>query len=176
MYRIILDISTLCKFTFIQYHNLNGGIIDIFMIHIIWKKLVKMLLFFIYRPFFNIIFYYFLCLPLMRTSDKLNKTNHKYWFVCFDSQQQILDAQAMWSWSQMMASKRLVSILNLGCISYRKAWDLQQKLVRRQLDILQSCKKNPHQGTQNLLLLCSHNPVYTIGNSFRRSNLDILPQ
>ncbi|XP_071511765.1 octanoyl-[acyl-carrier-protein]:protein N-octanoyltransferase LIPT2, mitochondrial-like [Diadema antillarum] len=64
-----------------------------------------------------------------------------------------------------MGLRRLVSVLNLGCISYRRAWDLQQKLVRRQLDVLQSItdKERRHEGTQDLLLLCTHSPVYTIG-------------
>lgn len=62
-----------------------------------------------------------------------------------------------------MAGRRLVSVLNLGHISYRRAWDLQQRLVRKQLDILKSDVHKTHEGTQNLMLLCTHNPVYTIG-------------
>ncbi|XP_063967304.1 octanoyl-[acyl-carrier-protein]:protein N-octanoyltransferase LIPT2, mitochondrial-like [Lytechinus pictus] len=62
-----------------------------------------------------------------------------------------------------MAGKRLVSILNLGHIQYRRAWKLQQRLVRRQLDLLKTGGNEAHKETQDMLLLCTHSPVYTIG-------------
>ncbi|XP_030633639.1 octanoyl-[acyl-carrier-protein]:protein N-octanoyltransferase LIPT2, mitochondrial [Chanos chanos] len=55
----------------------------------------------------------------------------------------------------MNRAKTAVHVVNLGRISYRRALEVQQQYVRRHRD-------SPNQ-PPNTLLLCEHQPVYTIG-------------
>ncbi|KAG9351887.1 hypothetical protein JZ751_023138 [Albula glossodonta] len=55
----------------------------------------------------------------------------------------------------MTALKAAVSVVNLGRIPYGRALEVQQRFVRQHLDSLFQFP--------NILLLCEHEPVYTIG-------------
>ncbi|KAJ8266578.1 hypothetical protein GJAV_G00132080 [Gymnothorax javanicus] len=55
----------------------------------------------------------------------------------------------------MTMKKSVVNVLSLGRISYGHALQIQERCVRQRLD---SPSKFP-----NVLLLCEHDPVYTIG-------------
>lgn len=68
---------------------------------------------------------------------------------------------------------------DLGKIPYKEAWDLQtetfqlvisQKLANRKLP---EEEKRP---TDNYLLFCEHNPVYTLGKSGTEANLLVTPE
>ncbi|TAK34184.1 MAG: lipoyl(octanoyl) transferase, partial [Saprospiraceae bacterium] len=59
---------------------------------------------------------------------------------------------------------------DLGTISYREAWDYQQKLLQQSIDIKLKNRnlKEGHQPLLNVrhyLLFCQHPPVYTLGSS-----------
>ncbi|XP_035288053.1 putative lipoyltransferase 2, mitochondrial [Anguilla anguilla] len=55
----------------------------------------------------------------------------------------------------MTVPKAIVNVVNLGRISYGRALQIQQRCVRQHLD-------SPSQ-LPNILLMCEHEPVYTIG-------------
>lgn len=55
----------------------------------------------------------------------------------------------------MSPGKPSVSIVNLGRVAYRSALQIQQQYIRQHFD---SSSQTP-----NTLLLCEHDPVYTIG-------------
>jgi len=57
-------------------------------------------------------------------------------------------------------AKRLV-LLNLGRIGYRKAWDIQKKLVSRRVEDI----------PDDILLTCEHDPVITMGRGTDKNNL-----
>ncbi len=67
-------------------------------------------------------------------------------------------------------TKQLVNWLDLGRIDYQKAWDLQeQKLqanVLQKMLARQKGENDPYQtSTEHYLLLCEHEPVFTLGKS-----------
>lgn len=75
---------------------------------------------------------------------------------------------------QLPAKNTQVWLCNLGQVEYRSAWALQQHLHARIVDQkLANRKREPKflQPTENFLLLCEHNPVFTLGKSGNPSNL-----
>lgn len=63
-----------------------------------------------------------------------------------------------------MAIPRAIAILNLGRISYTAAWRIQNALLNVQLEALRNAKSSHKFGSpQDVLILCEHNPVYTVG-------------
>jgi lipoyl(octanoyl) transferase len=63
-----------------------------------------------------------------------------------------------------------VTVIDLGLIDYKEAWDYQTKLFN---DILKA--KSENKVTDNYLLLCEHPNVYTLGKSGNEKNL-LLPR
>jgi len=67
---------------------------------------------------------------------------------------------------------KTIEITDLESIEYKNAWDLQQSLLEKTIDIkMQNRKNDVYQETPNFLLLCEHPHVYTIGKSGDPSNL-----
>lgn len=60
---------------------------------------------------------------------------------------------------RMTLGKTVVRMVNLGRISYGQALQVQQKHVRQHLERRSECESE----IPNTLLLCEHQPVYTIG-------------
>ncbi len=76
---------------------------------------------------------------------------------------------------------------DLGIINYKSAWDYQEELVKKNLDIKSEARKtatsaqssmsnelptpNPKLLTVNHLLFCEHPPVYTLGKSGHMENV-----
>lgn len=68
---------------------------------------------------------------------------------------------------------------DLGIINYKTAWDYQEELVKRNLDIKSEARKTealpasvkPVLPTVNYLLFCEHPPVYTLGKSGHMDNV-----
>lgn len=63
-----------------------------------------------------------------------------------------------------MAGSRALSVLNLGKISHRAAWQVQRTLLQfhqtKHRDDKSPCNKEP---PSDVLVICEHEPVYTIG-------------
>ena len=61
---------------------------------------------------------------------------------------------------------------DIGLIEYRKAWDFQENLFNKILDI-KSKNRNEDKNlkTENHLIFCEHPHVYTLGNSGNQDNL-----
>lgn len=69
---------------------------------------------------------------------------------------------------------RTVIYRDLGHIDYQEAWDLQEQLLKENVNLkLQAGREaNPVDvSTLNYLLFCEHNPVYTLGKSGKPENL-----
>jgi lipoyl(octanoyl) transferase len=70
-----------------------------------------------------------------------------------------------------------VNYKDLGVISYKNAWDIQEQLLGKNLQLKTDARKSqpellPAQLlTQHHLLLCEHPPVYTLGKSGQMSNV-----
>lgn len=62
---------------------------------------------------------------------------------------------------------------DLGLISYKEAWDLQEKLHREitDLKLLKRNSGDPGLETKNYLLFCEHPHVYTLGKSGKENHL-----
>ncbi len=67
---------------------------------------------------------------------------------------------------------------HLGRIAYKDAWDYQELLMQKNLDIKKTNRDNEIAGnaigpilTENHFLLCEHNPVFTLGKSGAMENL-----
>lgn len=58
------------------------------------------------------------------------------------------------------------SVEHLGLINYTEAWDYQKKLFNNLIE-----KKQKGEKGENLLLLCEHPHVYTLGKNGNRKNL-----
>jgi lipoyl(octanoyl) transferase len=78
--------------------------------------------------------------------------------------------------------KRHIIFEDLGIINYKKAWDYQEELVKKNLDIKSEARKhsairdqesgiNQDLPTQHYLLFCEHPPVYTLGKSGHIENV-----
>jgi len=68
----------------------------------------------------------------------------------------------------------MITFKDLGLIDYKKAWDFQEILFNKNVDI----KKNniclplaQQKETKNYLLFCEHPPVFTLGKSGSENNL-----
>lgn len=69
-----------------------------------------------------------------------------------------------------------VQFEHLGLIDYQKAWDYQEAIFKKTIDLKIQNRKNEEVGekilsTVNTLLLCEHPHVYTLGKSGDRQNL-----
>lgn len=69
-----------------------------------------------------------------------------------------------------------VMLQDLGMISYKKAWDYQQKLLEEAIAIKRNNRglskdDNTYQNQQNNLLFCEHPPVYTLGRQGKKEHL-----
>ncbi len=72
---------------------------------------------------------------------------------------------------------------DLGIINYKSAWDYQEELVKKNIDVKSAHRKllqNPDNAfptygyelpTKNYLLFCEHPPVYTLGKSGHMENV-----
>lgn len=58
---------------------------------------------------------------------------------------------------------------DLGQIHYQEAWDFQESLLKKNLDLKTDARKNnilpQNVATTNYFLICEHPPVYTLGKS-----------
>lgn len=79
-------------------------------------------------------------------------------------------------------SKQQVIFEDLGIINYKSAWDYQEQLVKKNVDIktearkfseeeIQAAKSKNQNTTSNYLLFCEHPPVYTLGKSGHMENV-----
>jgi lipoyl(octanoyl) transferase len=69
---------------------------------------------------------------------------------------------------------RQVHFRDLGRIDYATAWDLQTRLFQATIDRKMANRGLPgeqQQPTEDHLLFCEHNPVYTLGKSGKQSHL-----
>src|SRR5690625_1466035 len=68
-----------------------------------------------------------------------------------------------------------IKLKDLGSIEYKKAWDLQEELLQKGLNVKSLRFKNPDafadRTIDNYLLLCTHPHVYTLGKSGSIDNL-----
>lgn len=62
-----------------------------------------------------------------------------------------------------------IRIKDLGVIPYKKAWDLQEELLRRGIDKKIHSKDNA--AIENYVLICRHPHVYTLGKHGHSENL-----
>lgn len=71
-----------------------------------------------------------------------------------------------------MDNKPVVSVKNLGLIDYQEAWDFQENLFKKAID-LKIAKRNGEtdQIPENHLLFCQHPHVFTLGKSGNPENL-----
>lgn len=74
-------------------------------------------------------------------------------------------------------NKQRVIFEDLGIINYKSAWDYQEVLVKKNIDIKSEIRKAEandvtiHSKTSNYLLFCEHPPVYTLGKSGHIENV-----
>lgn len=67
-----------------------------------------------------------------------------------------------------------VELIDLGLIDYKKAWDYQEELFKRTVDIKIANRKLPEDqqsATPNYLIFCQHPHVYTLGKSGKEEHL-----
>jgi len=65
-----------------------------------------------------------------------------------------------------------VTIINLGLIDYKKAWDIQEKYFKQAIDRKIAIRNGENlPPPSNYLILCEHPNVYTIGKSGKEENL-----
>jgi len=77
--------------------------------------------------------------------------------------------------------KQHIIFEDLGIIHYKEAWDYQEDLVKKNLEIKSEARKAANTGlsvpdsfqlpTINHLLFCEHHPVYTLGKSGHMENV-----
>ena len=80
--------------------------------------------------------------------------------------------------------KQIVIFEDLGIINYKSAWDYQEVLVKKNIDIKAEIRKAEadnaaihnsqftiHNKTSNHLFFCEHPPVYTLGKSGHIENV-----
>lgn len=65
-----------------------------------------------------------------------------------------------------------VTIINLGLVDYKKAWDIQEKYFKQAIDRKIAIRNGENlPAPSNYLILCEHPNVYTIGKSGKEENL-----
>ena len=65
-----------------------------------------------------------------------------------------------------------VTIINLGLVEYKKAWDIQEKYFKQAIDRKIAIRNGENlPPPSNYLILCEHPNVYTIGKSGKEENL-----
>ena len=65
-----------------------------------------------------------------------------------------------------------VTVLSLGEIRFKDAWEKQEKIFKQTIDTkIQNRRSENPKKTHNYLLTCSHPHVYTIGKSGDKENL-----
>ena len=65
-----------------------------------------------------------------------------------------------------------VTIINLGLVDYKKAWDIQEKYFKQAIDRKIAIRNGENlPPPSNYLILCEHPNVYTIGKSGKEENL-----
>jgi lipoyl(octanoyl) transferase len=65
-----------------------------------------------------------------------------------------------------------VKIIDLGLIDYQEAWDCQEKLFSEAVSVkLENRKTGNENPTPNVLIVCQHPHVYTLGKSGKESHL-----
>lgn len=63
---------------------------------------------------------------------------------------------------------------DLGLADYKNVWDLQEKLLKKNVEEkIQAKKANRQAKTTNYLIFCEHPPVYTLGKSGDHANLKL---
>ena len=65
-------------------------------------------------------------------------------------------------------------VIDLGLTDYRKAWDFQEDLFKKSVEIKISNRSKPvntQAVTPNYLIFCQHPHVYTLGKSGEQGNL-----
>ncbi|HUX84173.1 MAG TPA: lipoyl(octanoyl) transferase LipB [Chitinophagaceae bacterium] len=76
-------------------------------------------------------------------------------------------------------SQQEVTVLDLGLIGYRKAWEIQEQLLQENLRIKEQKRLDPQQfagfSTNHYLIFCEHTPVYTLGKSGKAEHLLATP-
>lgn len=73
--------------------------------------------------------------------------------------------------SYVSPNKR-IGLIHAGLIDYQVAWDYQQRLFDRIVDLkMQNRNFNEQHPSPNYLITCEHPPVYTLGKSGDRENL-----
>ncbi len=77
------------------------------------------------------------------------------------------------------ASPQEVVVLDLGLVDYRKAWQIQERLLQENLRIKEKKRMDPQQfaglSTTHYLIFCEHPPVYTLGKSGKAEHLLATP-
>lgn len=71
-------------------------------------------------------------------------------------------------------SKPIVEYRDLGLISYKEAWDLQEKILLEHVKIKTENRNHPERENvpiPNILFFCEHPHVYTLGKSGSMDNL-----
>lgn len=65
-----------------------------------------------------------------------------------------------------------VTIINLGLVDYKKAWDIQERYFKQAIDRKIAIRNGENlPPPSNYLILCEHPNVYTIGKSGKEENL-----
>ena len=65
-----------------------------------------------------------------------------------------------------------VTVLSLGEIRFKDAWEKQEKIFKRTIETkIENRRSETPKKTHNYLLTCSHPHVYTIGKSGDKENL-----
>ncbi|MDO7609696.1 MAG: lipoyl(octanoyl) transferase LipB [Crocinitomicaceae bacterium] len=65
-----------------------------------------------------------------------------------------------------------VTIINLGLVDYKEAWDIQENYFRQAIDRKIAIRNGENLAPpSNYLILCEHPHVYTIGKSGNKENL-----
>jgi len=75
---------------------------------------------------------------------------------------------------QHLCGVRKILFRDLGIIDYATAWDLQTRFFKETIDRKIANRSLPEQGqllTEDHLLFCEHNHVYTLGKSGKQSHL-----
>ena len=69
--------------------------------------------------------------------------------------------------------KQSVIFRDLGRMRYQEAWDLQEKILKENLELKIRARHNGEEeaATRHHLLFCEHDPVYTLGKSGKKEHI-----